>query len=115
MGTAAGLILLTGLVVHFTVEGPAGDFVGDALYAVLVFLLLSIAFVRTSPWRIAAVAFAVCAAIELLQLTGLPATLAAAFPPVRLLLGTTFSAVDLVAYLVGVISAAIVITTRRLD
>jgi len=115
LAAAAGLIVVTGLVVHFTIGGPAGDFVADALYAVLVFLVLSFVFVRSSSWRIALGAFVICAGIELLQLTGLPATLADGFPPVRLLLGTTFSAVDLVAYLVGVIGAAVVSTTRRLD
>jgi hypothetical protein len=115
LAAAAGLIVVTGLVVHFTIGGPAGDFVADALYAVLIFLLLSFVFVRSSSWRIAVAAFVICAGIELLQLTGLPATLAEGFPPVRLLLGTTFSAIDLVAYLVGVIGAAVVSTTRRLD
>ena len=60
-------------------------------------------------------AFALCVAIEVLQLTGAPAGLAEFFPVARLLLGTTFSAIDLVAYLVGMLGAAVVSTWRRLD
>ncbi|WEO76460.1 DUF2809 domain-containing protein [Cryobacterium sp. SO2] len=115
LAAAAGLIVVTGLVVHFAISGPAGDFVADALYAVLAFLVLSFVFVRARSWRVAVFAFALCVGIELFQLTGAPAGLAEVFPPARLLFGTTFSAIDLVAYLVGTVGAALVSTWRRLD
>jgi len=111
----AGLILVTGLVVHFAIPSAAGNFVADALYAVMLFVVLLFVFVRTSGWWIALVTFALCVGIELLQLTGLPASLAAVFPPARLLLGTTFAAIDLVAYLIGALAAALVYTWRRRD
>jgi hypothetical protein len=111
----AGLILVTGLVVHFAIQSAAGNFVADALYAVMLFVVLSIIFVRTSGWRIAALTFLLCVGIELLQLTGLPAFLAEVFSPSRLVLGTTFAAVDLLAYLVGTLAAVLVSTTRRRD
>ena len=111
----AGLILVTGLVVHFAIQSAAGNFVADALYAVMLFVVLSFVFVRTSGWLIALVTFLLCLGIELLQLTGLPAGLAEVFPPARLVLGTTFAAIDLVAYLAGALAAALVITWRRRD
>jgi hypothetical protein len=111
----AGLILVTGLVVHFAIQSAAGNFVADALYAVMLFVVLSFVFVRTSGWLIALVTFLLCLGIELLQLTGLPASLAEVFPPARLVLGTTFAAIDLVAYLVGALAAVLVITWRRRD
>lgn len=47
-------------------------------------------------------ALAVCWAIELFQATGVPAQLAQVFPPIRLLLGTTFVPIDLLSYALGV-------------
>ncbi|MGY4857742.1 ribosomal maturation YjgA family protein [Cryobacterium sp. AP23] len=115
LAATAGLILVTGLVVHFAIKGPAGDFVADALYAVMLFVVLAFVFVRASGWRIGLVTFLLCAGIELFQLTGVPAGLAEVFPPSRLLLGTTFTAVDLVAYLVGALGATLVTSWRPLD
>jgi hypothetical protein len=115
LAAVAGLILVTGLLVHFTIDSAAGNFVADALYAVMLFVVLSFAFVRTSSWRVALLTFVICVGIELLQLTGLPAFLAGVFPPSRLLLGTTFAAVDLLAYFLGVGAAVLVCTWRRRD
>jgi uncharacterized membrane protein YdbT with pleckstrin-like domain len=112
LAAVAGLILVTGLLVHFTLQSAAGNFVADALYAVMLFVVLSFVFVRASGWRIALAAFLICVAIELFQLTGVPSSLAEVFPPVRLLLGTTFAAIDLVAYFVGSVAAGLVGTWR---
>jgi uncharacterized membrane protein YdbT with pleckstrin-like domain len=115
LAAVAGLILVTGLVVHFAIQSAAGNFVADALYTVMLFVVLSFIFVRTSAWWIAAATFLFCVGIELLQLTGLPASLAEVFPPSRLVLGTTFAVIDLLAYLLGALSAALVCTWRRRD
>jgi uncharacterized membrane protein YdbT with pleckstrin-like domain len=112
LAAVAGLIMVTGLLVHFTLVSAAGNFVADALYAVMLFVVLSFVFVRASGWRIALAAFLICLAIELFQLTGVPSSLAEVFPPVRLLLGTTFAAIDLVAYFVGSVAAGLVGTWR---
>ncbi|MFT4136162.1 DUF2809 domain-containing protein [Microbacterium sp.] len=40
----------------------------------------------------------VCVAVELFQLTGVPQTVGAAFPPAMLVLGTVFDARDLAVY-----------------
>ncbi|MCU1447513.1 MAG: hypothetical protein JWP54_3171 [Cryobacterium sp.] len=115
LAAVAAFILITGLVAHFTIDSAAGDFVADALYAVMLFVVLSFVFVRTAAWRIGVASFVACAGIELFQLTGVPAALAGAFPPSRLLLGTTFTAIDLVAYFVGALGAALVVTWTRPD
>jgi hypothetical protein len=115
LAAVAALIMITGLVTHFTIDGVAGDFLSDALYAVMLFVALSFVFVRTSGWRIGVARYLVCVGIELFQLTGVPAALAEAVPLSRLVLGTTFTVVDLVAYFVGVLGAALVVTWSRPD
>ncbi len=78
--------------------GPAGD----ALYAVLIYLLVAILLPARSRVLVAGLALTVCVAVELLQLTGLSAELGALWSPLRLVLGTTFGFADLVAYAGGV-------------
>lgn len=93
--------VILGLAVHFLAAGDFASLVADALYTVLVYLVLAFLFPRAGRHWVALAAFAVSALIELAQLTGVPAQLAVSFPPSRLIFGTTFSAPDLVAYAVG--------------
>jgi hypothetical protein len=77
-------------------------YLGDALYAVMVYILFRlIGIARVAVW--AAVAMT---AIEFFQLTRIPADmLRSASPVVRVcarLLGTEFSVLDLLAYAVGI-------------
>ncbi|WP_315098780.1 DUF2809 domain-containing protein, partial [uncultured Cellulomonas sp.] len=65
---AAGLVAV-GLVVS-GVEHPLADPAGDALYAAFVSALLVVIAPRARPATLALVAFALCAAVELAQLTG---------------------------------------------
>lgn len=119
----AGLALATlgaGLAVRFALGGIAGDLLGGVLYAVLVFLLVTAASWLLRPsrpsrwWRIALLSAVLCGAVELLQLTGLPGQWAAVFPPARLVFGTTFSALDLVAYAAGAaLAGAVASRTAR--
>ncbi|WP_281269075.1 DUF2809 domain-containing protein [Citricoccus nitrophenolicus] len=87
--------------------GPAGD----ALYAVLIYLLIALVLPARPRVLVAGLALAGCLAVELLQLTGLSADLGALWPPLRLVLGTTFGFADLVAYAGGV---ALAYATDRL-
>ena len=80
-----------------TWTGPAGD----GMYAVLVYILVAILIPSKSKVLIAAAAFTGCVMIELFQLTGLPAELGESWPPLRLVLGTTFGTADLLAYAAG--------------
>ena len=77
--------------------GPAGD----ALYAVLVYILVAILIPAKSKAVTAAAAVTACATIELFQLTGIPSELGESWPPLRLILGTTFGTADLLAYACG--------------
>jgi hypothetical protein len=77
--------------------GPAGD----ALYAVLIYLLVAILVPGRPRALIAVTAASVCVLIEVFQLSGLPAELAQSWPLIRLVLGTTFGVADLVAYAGG--------------
>ncbi len=72
---------------------------GDALYAVMVYLVLALLAPRARPDRRAILALGLCAAIELFQLTGLP--MQVAHTPLRWLLGTTFAWEDLACYALG--------------
>ena len=83
------------------VDHPLADPVGDALYAALVFTLLVVVAPRARSATLALVTVGFCTAIELAQLTGIPAAIVDAVPAARYVLGTTFVAVDLLAYAVG--------------
>ncbi len=107
---AALMIVVIGLVVTRVGSGTAADLAGDVLYAVLVYLLVAAVVPRWRSRTVGVVAVALCWAVELAQLTGLPADLVARWPSARYALGTTFGGWDLVAYAVGVALALAVDT-----
>jgi hypothetical protein len=98
---AVALTVTVGLTTHFLGSGPVADLAGDALYAVLVYLVIAFVFPRASLLLVGLSALGICALIELFQLTGLPAVWAEGFWPIRLVLGAGFDARDLIAYAVG--------------
>lgn len=99
-GGVAVALVGVGLVVS-RVDHPVADPVGDALYAAFVFAVLVVVAPRARSATVAGVTLAICAAVELAQLTGIPAAVVDAVPVARYALGTTFVAVDLLAYGVG--------------
>ncbi|WP_298454894.1 DUF2809 domain-containing protein [uncultured Cellulomonas sp.] len=108
---AAVPVVASGLAVH-TVGGrldgagaAVADGLGDALFAALVVALAAVCRPAGRPWQLGLTGLAVCTALELAQLTGVPAALAERWWPARLVLGTTFHAPDLVAYLAGAAAA----------
>ncbi|MFJ4175894.1 DUF2809 domain-containing protein [Microbacterium sp. NPDC089696] len=113
----AGGVIAAGLMTHLLGRGALADLAGDALYAVMVYLLLAFVRPRASALLLGTCALALCTMIELFQLTGLPAAWAAEFWPVRLVLGAGFDPLDLVAYAVGASIATIgdLILRRRRD
>lgn len=108
LAVAAVLIVPAGLLVARGIGGRAAAFAGDALYAGLIYVIVAAVAVRARPAVVAAAATATCAAVELFQLTGIPAMLAQSVPAVSLVLGTTFQWSDLLAYLFGAVTAALV-------
>lgn len=105
LSAAAAATIVAGLALHFLATGHFANLLSDALYTMLLYLVLAFILPRTRRPRLALAAFAVSAAIELSQLTGVPAQLAVVFPPSRLIFGTTFSAPDLAAYAAGAAAA----------
>ncbi|MFC7402864.1 DUF2809 domain-containing protein [Citricoccus sp. GCM10030269] len=109
---AIGVVALTtvalGLGVRWFGDGAWTGPVGDALYAVLIYLLVSLAIPRRSPMLVAGIAVVICALVELFQLSGLPLQWAETWPPIRLVLGTTFGWSDLLAYVLGCVVAGVV-------
>ncbi|MGI9824225.1 DUF2809 domain-containing protein [Agromyces sp. Marseille-Q5079] len=100
---AAVVVLLAGLGLQLLDRTVAIDLAGSALYACLVGLLVAIAWPRLSGAIVATAAFAVSAGIELLQLTGVPAAIVSAVPPLRLVFGSSFDPLDLVGYAIGAV------------
>ena len=107
LARALVVIVLGGLSVSHFWHGSVPGLVGDALYAVMVFLLVALAAPRTRAVAVGGIAFGLCVIIELAQLTGVSAAVVQAWWPARYLLGTTFQSLDLVAYAVGAGSAAL--------
>lgn len=109
-------VIVFGLLVHYLLSGAFANFLADALYAVMIYLLIAVIWPKAKHLLVAACALGFSAGVELFQLTPLPAQLSEAFPPARLVLGTTFSAIDLLAYAVGVVVVLAVdfVITERL-
>lgn len=85
---------------------------GDALYTVMVYLLVALARPNLRPATLGAIALGISVAIELFQLTGIPLRLPRAF---RFALGTTFAWHDLACYAAGAVAASLAhhVTLRR--
>lgn len=107
-------VVLAGLATARYGTGPLGDALGDALYAALVLLVLTLALPRLRVAARAGLAVGLCWAVELAQLTGAPASAVRAWPPLRYLLGTTFAWPDLLAYAAGAgVGAAVMVLASR--
>lgn len=90
-----------GLGLRAVAAGDVAKYGGDALYTLLILTLVVLAAPRMAPAQAAGTALAVSWAVELIQLTGLPAELSARSTAARLVLGSTFNAPDLFWYAVG--------------
>ena len=107
----AVVTVAAGLVVHLVLPGSVGtDIAGDALYAVLIYLLVVVLAPRLRPASVAVIAGTLCLALELFQLTGLPRVWAESFGPVALVFGSGFDVRDLVVYVAAVSAAALLDT-----
>jgi tyrosine-protein phosphatase SIW14 len=87
-------------------------YLGDALYAVMVYLLVTLSRCGVTPLSRGVLAMAVMTSLELFQLTGIPLAMVnsgnLALKIVGRLLGTAFGWLDLVAYGVGIVAAVAV-------
>ncbi|MFZ4162941.1 DUF2809 domain-containing protein [Streptomyces sp. HNS054] len=102
LAAVAALVTVgAGLGLRAVATGDVAKYGGDALYTLLLLTLVVLLAPRSTPARAAGIALAVSWAVELLQLTGLPAGLSARSTAARLVLGSTFNAPDLFWYAVG--------------
>ncbi len=102
LAAVAALVTVgAGLGLRAVATGDVAKYGGDALYTLLILTLVVVLAPRSTPARAAGIALAVSWAVELLQLTGLPAGLSARSTVARLVLGSTFNAPDLFWYAVG--------------
>lgn len=112
--TRAGLLLITlltiaaGLGARAILSGLPAKLAGDALYTVLVYVLVLLVRPGTEVRRAFVIALGVSFAIELFQLTPYPAWLSSKHVILRLIFGTTFGFVDLAGYVIGACGAALV-------
>ena len=84
-------------------DGPLEQHSGTALYASLIYALVVFVRPRIRPVLAAAMATGFCWAVEVAQLTGIPAALSAKSIVARLVLGVAFDPIDLLWYPVGVL------------
>ena len=113
----AGCLAL-GLGLQLLERSLVVDVVGSVLYVCAVGLPLVALWPELPGAAVALTAFAFAVAVELLQLTAVPQAVVAAFPPSRLLFGSSFDPIDLVAYAGGAVllfgaRVAIVRVARR--
>ncbi|MER5718031.1 DUF2809 domain-containing protein [Streptomyces sp. NPDC002132] len=98
---AAAVTVGAGLGLRAVAAGEVAKYGGDALYTVLVLTLVVLAAPRATPLAAAGTALAVSWAVELLQLSEVPAELSRRSVLARLVLGSTFNPPDLLWYAVG--------------
>jgi len=98
---AAASTVLAGLAVRAFMDGDLAKYAGDALYAVLICALVAVIAPGARPAVTAGTGLVFSWAVELLQLTGVPAELSRHSTVARLVLGSTFNAPDLLWYAVG--------------
>ncbi|WP_165314301.1 DUF2809 domain-containing protein [Agromyces protaetiae] len=97
---AVGCLVL-GLALQVLDRSVAVDVAGSVLYVLLVGFIVVVAAPRPPPLAVAAIGFAVAALVELAQLTSIPAAIVDAVPVARLVFGSSFDPLDLVAYAAG--------------
>ncbi|MFB7373646.1 DUF2809 domain-containing protein [Streptomyces sp. NPDC056222] len=100
-GAAALFIVAAGLGIRYAASGSVAKYAGDALYTVLVLALVVLLAPRVRPAVAAGIALGFSCAVELFQLSGVPAEMALRSTLARLMLGTSFNAPDLFWYAIG--------------
>ncbi|SMH44834.1 Protein of unknown function [Rathayibacter oskolensis] len=106
---AAVAALVLGLALRFLLTGLVADVAGGVLYVVLVALLVCVVLPRLPAVSAAGIALAWSIAMEQLQAIGAAARLVELWPPLRLVVGSTFSWLDIAAYVLGAVVAAAVL------
>ncbi|MEV6306347.1 DUF2809 domain-containing protein [Actinoplanes sp. NPDC051861] len=106
LGLALGIRLLVSDGGILDGSGALAQNSGTALYASMIYAGVFVLVPTVRPAVAGAAAICFCWTIELLQLTGVPATLSSHSLLARLALGVTFDPEDLLWYVVGVLPLA---------
>jgi hypothetical protein len=99
----AGLALAVAFAIRAVDDGALRQYSGTALYASMIYAGVFFLRPRTTPLVAGAVAIAFCWAMEVFQLTGVPAELSGHSLLARYVFGVKFDPVDLAWYPVGVV------------
>ena len=102
---AVPLTVVAGLGSRVWLTGLPAKIAGDALYTVLLYVLVLVVRPTARRSRAFAVALGSSFAVEFAQLTPYPAWLSSKHLILRLIFGTTFGFVDLASYVVGALGA----------
>jgi hypothetical protein len=110
---AVPLTVASGLGSRKFFDGLLAKVAGDALYTVLIYVLVVVVRPDVRLSRAFAIALGVSFAVEFFQLTPYPAWLSSKHVILRLIFGTTFGFVDLAGYVVGALFAIAVHAVAR--
>lgn len=99
------LTVAAGLGARALLGGLPAKVAGDALYTVLIYVLVVVVRPDVRLARAFAVALGLSFAVEFAQLTPYPAWLSSKHVILRLIFGTTFGFVDLAGYVIGAVAA----------
>jgi Protein of unknown function (DUF2809) len=99
----AAFALAVALAIRATRTGAVVQVSGTALYASMVYAAVVFLWPRVAAVPAGAIAIGFCWAMELFQLTGVPAALSAHSLLARLVLGVQFDPLDLAWYPAGVV------------
>jgi len=105
---AAVVTLGAGLGARAFLDGAPAKILGVALWATLVYWLVAFCAPTWRSRRVAVLTLGISWAVELAQITSVPAALSAKHVLLRMIFGTTFSAWDLPMYAGGVALGVVV-------
>ncbi|WP_307834423.1 DUF2809 domain-containing protein [Paractinoplanes lichenicola] len=112
LGLAFAVRLLASNAGVLDSSGPLAQYSGTALYGTLILAGVYLLLPAIRPLTAGAAALGFCWAVELFQLTGIPADLSARSVLARLALGIQFDPADLAWYAVGIIPPVVVLALR---
>lgn len=108
MVALAAAFLALAFAIRAVADGALEQISGTALYASMVYAGVVFAWPRMRPWLVGAIAIGFCWAVELSQLTGIPAYLSARSIVARLALGVAYDPADMFWYPAGVLPLVLV-------
>ena len=102
---AMPVIVAVGMAARFGLSGEVANFIGVALWQVLVYCCVLFCQPKLTAWKTFAIALTIGWAVEAFQLTGLPVRLAEISKVFHLVLGSYFAWDDIPAYAAGAVAA----------